>query len=143
MISFIVAAVVGIAILAAALGACLALSARVRSLEQRLAAVEVSSRAPVLPEAPFRESPLQGLRIAVSIIQDHPQPIFANLLKELLMKEDVLDVSFLPEPSAETDIFITGTLTCNAYAEIYFRADITAYAGSEPLCTITEAPPGG
>jgi|GEM_PF-1950331 len=139
MITLIIAGVVGILVI----GGFVALFSRIRVLEQRLAAIERAPSPPSLPVIPDRVSPLQGLRIALAITQDHPQPIFANLLKEQLLKEDVLEVTFLPSASPETDIFITGDLTCNAYAEVYFRATLTAYAGSEPIYTLTESPPGG
>jgi len=147
MITLIVAGIVGIAILAAAGAAYLALFSRLQAVEQRLAAIE-RAPSPSIPAISDRVPPLQGLRIALSIVQDHPQPIFANLLREQLLKEDVLEVTFLPPEtppadSPDIDIFIAGTLTCNAYAEVYYRATLTAFAGSEPVYTITESPPGG
>lgn len=89
---------------------------------------------------------MEGLRIALKIRQDHPHPIFANLLREQLLKEDVAEAVLLAESEdrpVAADIFITGELTCNGYAEVYYRAELTAYAANEAICTLSEKPPDG
>lgn len=143
MITLFIAGILGIAVGVALLIAAHAQS-RLAALEQRLAAIERGELAPAapLPSALARVAPLQGLRVALDITQDHPHPIFANLLREELLKADVLEVTSLPE-TQDADLLITGTLTCNGYAEVYFQANLTAYAGTDPVCTIAEAPPGG
>jgi len=44
---------------------------------------------------------------------------------------------------SRVDIFISGTLTCNGYAEVYYQAEFTCFASGEAICTIIERPPGG
>ncbi len=125
---------------------CVTLARRVRELERAMAVLS-TTREPAktrlaLPKNP---SPLHGLRIAIAIRQDHPHPVFANLLREQLLKEDVAEV-VLVEPGQEhneADIFVTGEITCNGYAEVYYRAELTASARKEAICTLVEKPPDG
>lgn len=101
-----------------------------------------------MPEA---AKPLEGLRIALAVKQDHPHPVFANLLKEHLLRQDVSDVSFTSvsdfaawkESDLRADILIAGSLTCNGYAEVYYQAEFSCYTANEPICTVIERPPGG
>jgi hypothetical protein len=113
---------------------------RVRQLERQLA----EAKRP-LPQTSVEtlETPssLVGLRIALDVTQDHPHPLFANLLKEQLLRQDVADVTF--DLNSEADIFITGAITCNGYAEVYYQAEFTCSTLTEPICTLSERPPGG
>lgn len=139
----IVAGVVALAGLAVSL----ALAAKVQRLEARLRIAEQSpAPAPALPE-PMPERPLERLRIALSIEQDHSHPVFANLLKEQLLTEDVDSIVLLPTGAAPdwnaTDILISGKLTCNGYAEIFYETDLTCFSPVEPICTVVQRPPHG
>jgi hypothetical protein len=124
-----------------ALGAATALGVLLVRLEGRLRAAEQVLESPTraaLPEAaPVR--PLEGLRVALDIRQDHTHPVFANLLKEQLLAEDVTDLT-TPDTA---DIVIEGNLVCNGYAEIYYEADFTCRTATEPICTLIEKPPHG
>jgi hypothetical protein len=129
----IIACVVAVA----SLGLSLVLARRVLQLEARLQ-VPLPSSAPVLEESP---SKLEGLRIAVAITQDHEHPVFANLLKEELLRRDVAEVMF--GDRGDFDLLITGSLVCNGYAEVYYQADLTCRNAHEPICTLVERPPHG
>ena len=128
------------------LGISVVLAGRLLKLERRFQGHPQAPPQPLL-EPPSR--PLQGLRIALAISQDHPHPVFAALLKELLLTEDVSDVTLL-EPNAGVkstaeapDILIAGDLVCNGYAEIYYTADFTCSTPNQPICTLIEKPPHG
>ncbi len=82
-------------------------------------------------------SPLHGLRFALSIEQDHPNPVLATLLKEALLKEDALIVETDP------DVRVEGNVMCNGYADVYFRANLVCRIADETLITLTEKPPHG
>lgn len=86
---------------------------------------------------PPSPSPLQGFRFAFSIEQDHPHPVLATLLKEALLREDVLIVE------TGSDVRVEGTVLCNGYADVYFRADLAAILEGQTLLTVTEKPPHG
>src|SRR5579862_7607367 len=125
------------------------LGLRVLQLERRLGTLPPSTAQP-LPEPPSR--PLQGLRVALAITQDHPHPVFATLLKEQLLSEDVTDIAFLDTVEANAlqadwkngpDILIAGDVVCNGYAEIYYTADFTCSTAVQPICTLIEKPPHG
>ena len=125
---------------------------RVLELERRLQSLPQPTLQP-LPEPLTR--PLQGLRIALAITQDHPHPVFANLLKEQLLSEDVTDITLLTPAEATRlqtdwkqrtdgpDILIGGDIVCNSYAEIYYTADLTCSAADQAICNLIEKPPHG
>ena len=140
--------------------ACFYLAQRVNVLQQRLDGVERNglvsiSRQPSGLELPEPAKALEGLRIAVEISQDHAHPVFADLLKEQLMKEEVAEVRLLMSGEGKSqldrlkggkpdfDILITGGLTCNGYAEVYYQAEFACYTANELICTLIERPPGG
>ncbi|HTQ11330.1 MAG TPA: hypothetical protein VMI31_14790, partial [Fimbriimonadaceae bacterium] len=153
---------VAFAVAIAALAASAAMAARIRQLAARLEAAEralaerpnradaLEGSRPALPES----RPLEGLRVALAISQDHDHAPFVTLLKEQLFGEDVTDVSVLgpgesaallaywPE-SGGPDLLIDGQILCNSYAEIYYEADLTCRTPSQALCTIVERPPHG
>ena len=100
-------------------------------------------------------NPLSGLRIGLAISQDHSHPVFVDLLKEQLFKEDVTDISILTpgetralqdswksRPNAP-DIFIAGDVVCNGYAEVYYEAEFTCSTPEQAICTLIEKPPHG
>lgn len=131
----------------ASLALSLALAAKVQRLEARLRIAEQSpAPAPSLPE-PVPERPLEGLRVALVVEQDHSHPVFANLLKEQLLTEDVDSVVLLPANAtpdwSASDILISGKLTCNGYAEIFYETDLTCFSPVEPICSLIERPPHG
>jgi hypothetical protein len=125
------------------LGLSLALVFRVRHLEGRLKATSTSLSPPtVSPE--HRSSPLQGLRIGLNVSQDHAHAAFVNLLKEMLLAEDVTDIVVVNSGDApNVDILIVGQLVCNGYAEVYYEAEFTCFIGNEPFCSLVERPPHG
>src|ERR1022692_4839495 len=117
---------------------------RVLELERRLQSLPQPALQP-LPEPPRR--PLQGLRIGLAITQDHPHPVFANLLREQLLSEDVTEITLLT-PAESTrlqsdwkqrtdgpDILIGGDIVCNSYAEIYYTAELTCSPPHPAICT--------
>ena len=128
------------------------LAGRVLQLERRLQSNPHSALLAVA-EPPAR--PLQGLRVVLAITQDHAHPVFANLLKEQLLSEDVTDIILLTP--AETaglrsdwkqradgpDLLIAGDIVCNGYAEIYYTADLTCSTADQAICNLTEKPPHG
>jgi hypothetical protein len=120
------------------LGVSAMLAFRVRSLSERLEAAERQLAIPAIrPELAQAVSPLTGLRVALQLDQDHTHPVFANLLKELLVREDISIESHAP------DLLISGRIVCNGYADVYYTAEITCRLGSEPICVLIEKPPHG
>ncbi|RYG21730.1 hypothetical protein EON82_18355 [bacterium] len=81
--------------------------------------------------------PLQGLRVGLRIEQDHPHPVFANLLKELLLKEDAI----LEADAA--DLIVEGGVVCNGYADVYYTAELNCRLQDEAICVLIEKPPHG
>jgi hypothetical protein len=142
----LIVAVLSAVLALASMGVSLMLALRIKTLEDRLSVPKPILDSPPLqlPE-PAAPKPLEGLRIAVNIRQDHPNPIFANLVKEQLLLEDVAEVSFLATPDWQdsADILVRGNLLCNGYAEIYYQADIECLSPSEAICTLTEKPAHG
>ena len=128
---------------------CLALTQRLNAVENVLR--EVANKALPNSNVAPASSPLEGLRIAVSVKQDHEHPIFANLLKDLLLKEDVGEVVFLTleerdewkQMEIAADILISGDITCNGYAEVYYTADFRCDTREQAICTLIEKPPHG
>ena len=138
-------------------GMALRLQQTQRQLELLLSALESERtlRASTLASAIEQTRPLEGLRIAICIAQDHPHPVFANLLREHLYSEDAREVVLLSFSEVDElnktwaltpdspDILISGELTCNGYAEIYYHADITCSTKFQSLCKVIEKPPHG
>lgn len=121
------------------LGVSAVLALRIRALSDRLHAAErqlsvPSALQPALVEAP---RPLEALRVALEIDQDHPHPVFANLLKELLLREDTVLSSNSP------DLLVQGRVVCNGYADVYYTAELTCLLQGEPICVLIEKPPHG
>src|SRR4051794_4165278 len=90
-----------------ALGASLVLArllihvdSRLKSTEQMLAS-GARQALPGTGHDSFEPHPLEGLKIAVAINQDHKQAVFADLLKELLLSEDVAEVTMLRPAEAK------------------------------------------
>ncbi len=103
---------------------------------------------------PNTPRPMEALRVALAISQDHKYPVFANTLKEYLLSEDVADVAIVPptegkdndsvwKERVDLDILITGELVCNGYSDIYYRADFTCSSRKGAICTLIEKPPYG
>jgi len=133
--------VVALAVSAGLYWRLLAVINRVDRLERSLA----ESKERTLEVLPVSQGPkpLYGLRIALDIKQDHSYPVFAEMLKELLLKEDVAEVMIGSMLSDEADIRIAGSLTCNGYADVYYQADLSCRTRSEAICTVMEKPSGG
>ena len=131
-----------LALAVVALGLVAVLATRIGSLSRRIEAIQRQN--PALPsrETVRADGPLQGLRIALSIGQDHPHPVFATLLKEALLREGAL---VEPEPLSPLGegLAVNGTVVCNGYADVYFRAEILVVAGGETLLTVAEKPSHG
>jgi hypothetical protein len=99
--------------------------------------------------------PLEGLRVAVAITQDHPHAVFVDVLKDQLFAEDVTDILVLSAEEAALldknwkdrkdapDILIKGDIVCNGYAEIYYTADFICSNATDAICTLIEKPPHG
>ena len=103
---------------------------------ERLAALERRERpdaGPALPDP----SPLAGRRVALAIRQDHPHPVFANLLKEGLLAEEArLD-------DGTPDLRIEGEIVGNGYADVVFRAELAVRMGGETILVLFDRPPHG
>lgn len=144
---------VALVMASASLIVCIALAAKLQRMESLVAIsrpLDLPPEPPSLPEV--RQSPLEGLRIALAITQDHAHPIFANLLKEHLLTEDVTEIAMLsPSEMAALkqdwndgpDILISGDIVCNGYAEIYYQADLVCSTPHQAICTLIERPPHG
>lgn len=140
------------------IGASLALAEQLRRLDRRLNRTELALDNPptvsALPE-PEPSRPLEGLRIAISVTQDHTHPVFANLLKEQLLSEDATEITMLSREEANglranwksqdhaPDLLIAGSLVCNGYSEIYYDADFTCFSPNQPICSLVQKPPHG
>lgn len=120
------------------LGVSAVLAFRVKGLSERLKAVESRLTArpsqAVLPEI---DRPLQGISVALLIEQDHPHPVFANLLKELLLREDAC------VGTEDANLSIEGRIICNGYADVYYSAELTCEFRGEAVCVLIEKPPHG
>jgi hypothetical protein len=99
-------------------------------------------------------SHLEGLSVVLSIKQDHTHPVFANMLTETLRKLDAEVSTISPDEFDDFlerwgshadcgDLLISGNVTCNGYAEVYYRAEITCATRSETICTMVENPAAG
>lgn len=100
-----------------------------------------------MPDIVGGTSALAGMRICLALRQDHPRPLFANSLREALLREDVQDVVIAGDPSAHEvangEWLISGTITCNGYSDVYFIADLTCTLGVETVCSWSLRPPQG
>ncbi len=105
-----------------------------------------------LPEHPT--SPVEGLTVVLAISQDHAHPVFANMLSETLQRLDAevstTSPAALPEFRTEwlthpekADLLISGSVTCNGYSEVYYRAELTCATRSETIVTTIENPATG
>ncbi len=127
----------------ASLAASLALAGRLRVLNERLAMLEGEPKRVPLErrkEEPWGRgfaNPLAGLRVSLTIQQDHPHPVFASLLKETLLKEEAIVDDNHP------DLWIEGEIVGNGYADVYFRAEIAVSTGRESILTVSDKPPHG
>jgi hypothetical protein len=142
----LIVAILSGALAAASLCVSVMLAMRIRELDARLrTSLPVSDSPPLQLVERIEPRPLEGLRIAVNIRQDHPSPVFANLLKEELLLEDVAEVSFLATPDWQdsADVLIRGNVLCNGYSEIYYQAEIECLGANETICAITEKPAHG
>jgi hypothetical protein len=118
------------------------LSSRIRALESI-----VRQRVPSVLDKAEGSFALAGMRIRLSVRQDHARPLFANSLREALLREDVQDVLIVGDPSAhgaaKGEWLISGTITCNGYSDVYFNADLTCTLGEETVCSWSHRPPQG
>lgn len=96
--------------------------------------------------------PLAGMRIAVSIEQDHPHAPFFAILREQLFAEDVADVQVIEADKAAAmgsgwkdapDLLVFGHVVCNGYSDVYYEAELMSYERQGALCTLIEKPPHG
>ena len=105
-------------------------------------AVLTQSTAPVLEEN-TEKSQLEGLLFSLKIEQDHADPLFATLLKEMLLSEGAEEVALLPKDARAADVAFVGDLSCNGYAEIYYQAHITCSVANQVLFTVNDRPAHG
>jgi len=113
----------------------LILEAKLKNLQQFPALPK--NEAPSLPET---DRPLAGLNVYLTISQDHPQPLFQNLLKEAFTNEDVAD---LDAGEDAANLKIKGTIVCNGYADVYYSAELECSTKLGPLFTIGDKPAQG
>ena len=114
--------------------------ARANWLAERVRALEARPTSGTPPSPVLLESPaLSGLRIALDVSQDCPQPVVENLLREALLVEDALVV----RPEDEPDLIIMGEVVGNGYSEVYYKADLVVHLGSVILCGVSQRPPQG
>jgi hypothetical protein len=128
------------------LGVSLLLALKVASLSSRPLLAPVAPR--LEPVAPALEdltpSILQGSRVALSITQDHPHPVFVDCLKEVLFQRDAADVVLVEAGKAsDCDLLIEGSVVCNGYANVYYEADLSCSEREQPICRLIEKPPHG
>lgn len=138
--------VIALVVALASLAGTAALALRLRRLESNQPA-QRTEPVPVAPSLPA-EKPLQGLHVAICIAQDHPHPLFADLLSDLLAAEDVAEVARVEQApdhpwDGGPDLAIVGSVQCNSYADVYFTADFTCLAPDQPICTLTQKPAHG
>jgi hypothetical protein len=125
----------------------------IMELKQKYPNAQLSHGQPVIEEQ--ATAPLQGVRIALAITQDHPNAVFVELLKDQLFAQDVTDIvvltpteatSFLEDWKTQLDapeILISGNVICNGYTEIYYTAEFTCSNREQAICTLIEKPPQG
>jgi hypothetical protein len=119
------------------IGLIAALARRVSELERQLhLALTEPPAALQLPE-PETQKPLEGLRVRIVVEQDHPQPVFAGLLKEQFEAEDAEITDDAP------DLTIQGQIVCNGYSDIYYSADLRCTSGDRTILTFSQKPPHG
>lgn len=127
------------------LGLSLALWQRVQQLQRQITrparSLDDSFPVPLLTPVEGPARPLEGLSISLDVQQDHPHPLFANFVAELLQKEDVARVSLTPDEGA--DIQVVGHLTCNGYSDIYYEAEFECSSRGRAICVVIERPPHG
>ncbi|HWD37787.1 MAG TPA: hypothetical protein VG944_02985 [Fimbriimonas sp.] len=132
-----------IAIAAISLAISMFLALRLSEMRDRLAIAEQKIRTltPQQPQLPPPPPPslLEGLRVRLQVTQDHPHPVFFELLSEELLKEGVTEVTEAPD----AELTIAGEVTCNGYAEVYYSAEFTCSTLTNIICTLIERPPHG
>lgn len=127
-------AVYALLLAVASLGLSAALALRLRAVERALQKPSPAAQPVLAPP----HKPLEGLRIALAIEQDHPHPVFVTLLKELLLREEAELVE-----GADCDLTISGHLVGNGYADVYYTAELVCFTSGGPLFTLLERPPHG
>ena len=128
------------------------LAGKVDSLQSQLREIAATS----IPDAREETYALSGLVIAIAITQDHPAAPFARLLRDALHSADA-DVSIISEEGASQiaallhsgstghapDVLIRGSITCNGYSDIFYRAGLTFTTRFGELNPLTEQPAQG
>ncbi len=127
-------AILALLLAAASLGVSVALALRLRVVERSLQRPPT----PTVPTLVSPSKPLEALRIALAIEQDHPHPVFTNLVKEALLREEAE-----PVEGADYDLLISGKLVGNGYADVYYTAELACQTPNGPLFTLFERPAHG
>jgi hypothetical protein len=121
------------------------ITARLIFVERRLSAAELRLRAlghesDRPRELPEPSSPLMGLRVQLAVVQDHPQAILAELIRQAMLREDVADVGYDLE---QYDLKIEGRIVCNGYADVYYDANLACSTERAVLFTLVDKPATG
>jgi hypothetical protein len=91
---------------------------------------------------PFKP-PLEGLRISLEITQDHPRPVFAQLLKDRLTTEDAIPSISPTAQDQKPDLIVRGTIKCNGYEEVFYEALLDCFSKEGLLLTLSDKPSQG
>jgi hypothetical protein len=115
----------------------------------------VSDMGPIPPLPAIPElNPLEGLKVGVSVRQDHEHPTFAGILAEKLRSQDAV-VRLMTEDEAAAlardwgsmqdppDVLVQGRLTCNGYTDVFYDSDFDCVCRAGRLTTIIERPAQG
>lgn len=120
------------------------LATRVADLHARLSAFEMKSKAiKVEAVAVGRPFDFKGRKVALVIEQDHPTPIFENILKDQLLREGASVVKSLqvsPGTRSIYDLVISGRIGCDGFADVYYESDLVCSAGADTVCVLVDRP---
>ncbi len=86
-------------------------------------------------------NPLFGLKVCMTLTQDHPHLPFMPLMRDQFLEAGVAE--FHSDPLKDVDLLLIAEVKCNGYAEVYYTAEIRCSSDGEPLCVIVEAPAQG
>lgn len=130
-----------------------------KQLQEALAKVEaLMAQVAMLPrsEAILAIPPLEPIRVAIAIEQDHKLPILSNLIKERLEADDGMvtvidadqastyaDLGKWSTESGEPHVVVAGNVKCNGYSDVFYEADLTFLYARGIVDSILENPPNG
>lgn len=130
-------------------------------LDRNSASTGLPSTSAIGLDGPYRPfpslsepNPLEGLRIGISVQQDHERPTFVDTLTEKLRSHDAL-IRLMSEDEASAlardwdsiedppDVLIHGRLTCNGYTDVFYDSAFDCIGKQGRLTTIIERPAQG